>query len=277
MTVQGCKFVDEVRRRCARRASRSAWPRRAPRAQVVPECPYVMNDEYLSMIFDKYKIDYVVHGDDPCIVDGKVRPQHTRAPAALSRNRHRGPRRMCTRTRSTWANTARSREPKAFRPQTLSAECCCSRATTTTRSARSLERHHRCARRLRRRSGAGRGADYKVEEQVDGNAGVERQEDEPALQLLDHVRLFSLVGRLRRALTQRRRCMAMPGPTLYSSSPRCAGPPVFRADAAVADRRRACCVVSTQPMRVKPKGAKVVYIDGAWDMFHAGTARRCPK
>jgi len=30
-------------------------------------------------------------------------------------------------------------------------------------------------------------------------------------------------------------------------------------------------------MRVKPKGAKVVYIDGAWDMFHAGTARRCPK
>ena len=87
VTVQGCKFVDEVRRRCARRASRSAWPRRAPRAQVVPECPYVMNDEYLSMIFDKYKIDYVVHGDDPCIVDGKVRPQHTRAPAALSRNR----------------------------------------------------------------------------------------------------------------------------------------------------------------------------------------------
>ena len=80
VTVQGCKFVDEVRRRCARRASRSAWPRRAPRAQVVPECPYVMNDEYLSMIFDKYKIDYVVHGDDPCIVDGKVRPQHTRAP-----------------------------------------------------------------------------------------------------------------------------------------------------------------------------------------------------
>ena len=71
VTVQGCKFVDEVRRRCARRASRSAWPRRASRAQVVPECPYVMNDEYLTMIFDKYKIDYVVHGDDPCIVNGR--------------------------------------------------------------------------------------------------------------------------------------------------------------------------------------------------------------
>eukprot|EP01046_Picozoa_sp_COSAG06_P010285 COSAG06_NODE_560_length_14294_cov_16.177739_5_plen_110_part_00 len=49
VAVKGCKFVDEV----------------------VPECPYVMDDDYLAMIFDKYKIDYVVHGDDPCIVDGK--------------------------------------------------------------------------------------------------------------------------------------------------------------------------------------------------------------
>eukprot|EP01043_Picozoa_sp_COSAG02_P017705 COSAG02_NODE_808_length_16924_cov_117.299733_15_plen_375_part_00 len=39
--------------------------------QVIPECPYVMDDDYLAMIFDKLKIDYVVHGDDPCIVDGK--------------------------------------------------------------------------------------------------------------------------------------------------------------------------------------------------------------
>ena len=31
----------------------------------------MMDDDYLSMIFDKFKIDYVVHGDDPCIVDGK--------------------------------------------------------------------------------------------------------------------------------------------------------------------------------------------------------------
>ena len=36
---------------------------------------YVMDDDYLMMLLDpngKYKIDYVVHGDDPCIVDGKV-------------------------------------------------------------------------------------------------------------------------------------------------------------------------------------------------------------
>ena len=47
--VRGCKFVDEV----------------------VPGVPYVMNDEYLKWVINEYKIDYVVHGDDPCIVDGK--------------------------------------------------------------------------------------------------------------------------------------------------------------------------------------------------------------
>lgn len=47
--VQGCKFVDEV----------------------IPGCPYVMSQEYLEYVIEKYKIDYVVHGDDPCIVNGK--------------------------------------------------------------------------------------------------------------------------------------------------------------------------------------------------------------
>jgi len=47
--VSGCRWVDEI----------------------VPHCPYVMSAEYLSMVIEKYKIDYVVHGDDPCIVDGK--------------------------------------------------------------------------------------------------------------------------------------------------------------------------------------------------------------
>eukprot|EP00804_Cyclotella_cryptica_P001318 CCRYP_020304-RD/>CCRYP_020304-RD protein AED:0.20 eAED:0.20 QI:262/1/0.66/1/1/1/3/0/486 len=47
--VEGCKFVDEV----------------------VPDCPYIMTAEYLEYIFNTYEVDYVVHGDDPCIVDGK--------------------------------------------------------------------------------------------------------------------------------------------------------------------------------------------------------------
>lgn len=47
--VAQCKFVDEV----------------------VRDCPYVMNQDYLEYVIEKYNIDYIVHGDDPCIVDGK--------------------------------------------------------------------------------------------------------------------------------------------------------------------------------------------------------------
>ena len=39
--------------------------------KVVENVPYVMNAEYLSYIIEKYNIDYIVHGEDPCIVDGK--------------------------------------------------------------------------------------------------------------------------------------------------------------------------------------------------------------
>jgi len=47
--VRGCKWVDKV----------------------VQNVPYVLTSEYLNRIIEEYKIDFVVHGDDPCIVDGK--------------------------------------------------------------------------------------------------------------------------------------------------------------------------------------------------------------
>eukprot|EP00606_Chrysophyceae_sp_TOSAG23-5_P000795 GSChrysophyteH2.ASY1.ANO1.339.1 assembled CDS len=48
--VAGCKFVDEV----------------------VKEVPYVMSPEYVKYIIEKYDIDYIVHGDDPCLTpDGQ--------------------------------------------------------------------------------------------------------------------------------------------------------------------------------------------------------------
>jgi ethanolamine-phosphate cytidylyltransferase len=47
--VKSCKFVDEV----------------------IPDCPYIMDADYVNWVIATYKIDYVVHGDDPCIVDGK--------------------------------------------------------------------------------------------------------------------------------------------------------------------------------------------------------------
>ena len=47
--VEACKWVDEV----------------------VPNVPYVMSEDYINWIIDEYDIDYIVHGDDPCIVNGK--------------------------------------------------------------------------------------------------------------------------------------------------------------------------------------------------------------
>lgn len=47
--VRSCKWVDEV----------------------VPHVPYVMSDEYVRWVIETYRIDYVVHGDDPCIVEGR--------------------------------------------------------------------------------------------------------------------------------------------------------------------------------------------------------------
>mmetsp|Transcript_50429 Transcript_50429/g.58277 ORF Transcript_50429/g.58277 Transcript_50429/m.58277 type:complete len:433 (-) Transcript_50429:1513-2811(-) len=47
--VQSCKFVDEV----------------------VENIPYIMNKDYIDWIFKTYNVDFIIHGDDPCIVDGR--------------------------------------------------------------------------------------------------------------------------------------------------------------------------------------------------------------
>jgi len=47
--VRACRFVDEV----------------------IEGIPYVMTQPYLENLMKKHRIDYVVHGDDPVIVDGK--------------------------------------------------------------------------------------------------------------------------------------------------------------------------------------------------------------
>lgn len=46
VAVRACKWVDEV----------------------VDNAPYVMTDEYINYLFDKHQIDYIVHGDDPCLL-----------------------------------------------------------------------------------------------------------------------------------------------------------------------------------------------------------------
>lgn len=47
--VAGCRWVDEV----------------------VVGVPYVMDAAYVAAMLREHRIDYIVHGDDPCIVDGR--------------------------------------------------------------------------------------------------------------------------------------------------------------------------------------------------------------
>lgn len=46
--VAGCRFVDEV----------------------LPATPYVMTEAYIEELVRDHGVDYFVHGDDPCVVDG---------------------------------------------------------------------------------------------------------------------------------------------------------------------------------------------------------------
>ena len=159
VAVEGCKFVDEV----------------------VPECPYVMDDDYLAMIFDKFKIDYVVHGDDPCIVDGKNVYQN-----ALDLGKYK----TIPRTEGV---------------------------STTDIVGRMLlfsKEHHDVA------PAAGPATRSKG-----------KKPDEGAL------------------VSTQKKMMNRPSNFLTTSN---------------------FVQLFAQPIRNKPKGAKVVYIDGAWDMFHAG-------
>lgn len=44
--VSGVKWVDEV----------------------IPDAPYAITEDFMKKLFDEYNIDYIIHGDDPCIL-----------------------------------------------------------------------------------------------------------------------------------------------------------------------------------------------------------------
>ncbi|KAJ4763429.1 hypothetical protein LUZ62_073804 [Rhynchospora pubera] len=44
--VKGLKWVDEV----------------------IPDAPYEISEEFMNKLFNKYNIDYIIHGDDPCLL-----------------------------------------------------------------------------------------------------------------------------------------------------------------------------------------------------------------
>lgn len=44
--VKGLKWVDEV----------------------IPNAPYAITEKFMSSLFNEHKIDYIIHGDDPCLL-----------------------------------------------------------------------------------------------------------------------------------------------------------------------------------------------------------------
>lgn len=44
--VSGLKWVDEV----------------------IPNAPYEITEEFMNTLFSKYNVDYIIHGDDPCLL-----------------------------------------------------------------------------------------------------------------------------------------------------------------------------------------------------------------
>ncbi|XP_031486350.1 ethanolamine-phosphate cytidylyltransferase [Nymphaea colorata] len=36
--------------------------------EVIPDAPYAITEEFMNKLFDEYKIDYIIHGDDPCLL-----------------------------------------------------------------------------------------------------------------------------------------------------------------------------------------------------------------
>jgi len=36
--------------------------------EVIPNAPYAITEQFMKALFNDYKIDYIIHGDDPCLL-----------------------------------------------------------------------------------------------------------------------------------------------------------------------------------------------------------------
>ncbi|KAK9756863.1 hypothetical protein RND81_01G125800 [Saponaria officinalis] len=36
--------------------------------EVIPDAPYAISEDFMKKLFDEYNIDYIIHGDDPCLL-----------------------------------------------------------------------------------------------------------------------------------------------------------------------------------------------------------------
>lgn len=36
--------------------------------EVIPDAPYAITEDFMKKLFTEYNIDYIIHGDDPCLL-----------------------------------------------------------------------------------------------------------------------------------------------------------------------------------------------------------------
>lgn len=207
--VKACKFVDEV----------------------VPKVPYVMNDEYVRWMIDEYRIDYVVHGDDPCIVDGRDVYESARALG-----------KYLTIPRTEGVSTT---EIVGRMLLLTSHHHAPSPATTPLMKPRS-------------------------DGSVSGSSGG-------AILLSEAVPHFALGGENEEAAEEgvvvERVGVAVDGPAASAAATPTAAPASFVRESKFMTTSRMLRLFA-QGCSEPPPGAKVVYVDGGWDMFHVRAKAR---
>lgn len=47
--------------------------------EIIPDAPYEINEEFMNKLFTEHRIDYIIHGDDPCLLpDGSDAYAHAK-------------------------------------------------------------------------------------------------------------------------------------------------------------------------------------------------------
>jgi len=101
LTLQACKFVDEI----------------------IRDAPYDLSPEWVDSLVRDHAIDYVVHGDDPCITaDGKDAYAYAKS-IGRRVGVGVGVQAGASAPRAPSAGTASSSAPRASRRRTSSAAC----------------------------------------------------------------------------------------------------------------------------------------------------------
>ena len=59
--MQGSSVLEEAERRAVIESLR--WV-----DELIEDVPYDINPEFMRELYDKHNIDYIVHGDDPCLL-----------------------------------------------------------------------------------------------------------------------------------------------------------------------------------------------------------------